>query len=85
MAKRPTERQIELAHRAHAGIEVTLLWIQRDGEDSALVAVRDGRNDLSFEIPTEPYLALEVYHHPFAYRDFGRVVNQDNRFVEAVR
>jgi len=31
--------------------------------------VCDTREGSYFEIPAEPHLALEVFHHPYAYRD----------------
>jgi len=64
-----TYTRTELAHRASGGVEVTLFWAQSDGEDKAVVCVLDPREGVCFEISTDPYLALEVYYHPFAYRD----------------
>jgi hypothetical protein len=29
----------------------------------------------------EPYLALDVYYHPFAYRDFSTVDYDDSRLA----
>jgi hypothetical protein len=56
---------------------VTLFLGESDGEDKAVVCVRDTREGICFEISTDPYLALEVYYHPFAYRD------QDSRLAAA--
>jgi hypothetical protein len=41
------------------------------------VCVCDSREGAYFEIPTQPNLALDVYYHPFAYRDFSTVAYQD--------
>jgi hypothetical protein len=73
----------ELAHRSGDGLEVTLLWCPAHGEtgDSTLVCVCDTRDGAYFEIETEPYLALEVYNHPFAYRDFSTVDYTDSRLA----
>jgi hypothetical protein len=61
----------EFAHRSSAGIDVSLVWL--DGGDRAVVRVCDEREGAYFEIPTEPHLALDVYYHPFFYRDFSRI------------
>jgi len=59
----------ELASRSGDGLDVTLVWARRDGNDELVVTVTDHREQEYFEIPAEPARALEVYHHPFAYRD----------------
>lgn len=61
----------ELAHRSGDGVDVTLVWVRRDGADETIVLVRDDREGTYFEIPTEAELALDVYYHPFAYRAYG--------------
>jgi hypothetical protein len=71
----------ELAHRSGDGLDVTLLWARGDGADQALVCVSDHREGAYFEIPAEPYLALDVYYHPFAYRDFSTVEYEDSRLA----
>jgi len=73
----------ELAHRSGDGLDVTLLWCPANGEndDSIVVCVCDGRDGAYFEIATEPYLALDVYYHPFAYRDFSTVDYENNRLA----
>ncbi len=76
-----TTRRIELAQRSSAGIEVTLMWVRGGSVDRALVCVCDRCQGAYFEIPVEPYLALEVYHHPFAYRDFSTVDYEDTRLA----
>jgi hypothetical protein len=73
--------RIELAHRSSAGIDVTLLWLRDGDTDKALVCVSDRRTGAYFEIPAEPYLALDVYYHPFAYRDFSTVDYEDSRLA----
>jgi hypothetical protein len=76
-----TYTRTELAHRASGGVEVTLFWVQHDGQDKAVVCVRDRYEGVSFEIPADAYLALEVYYHPFAYRDLSIVENEDSRLA----
>jgi hypothetical protein len=73
----------ELAHRSSADIDVTLLWVRGDADDEVVVCVSDNREGAYFEIPTEPYLALDVYYHPFAYRDFGTLDYTDSRLTAA--
>ena len=80
-----TTQQSELAQRTSDGIEITLVWVHDDGEDRVVVSVYDSRDGSSFEIPAERHLALDVYYHPFAYRDFGTVVDDDSRLAEVVR
>jgi hypothetical protein len=71
----------ELAHRSNGGIDVTLIWVRRNGNDEALVCVADRREGAYFEIPAETHLALDVYYHPFSYRDFSTVDYQDGRLA----
>jgi hypothetical protein len=71
----------ELAHRSAHGVEVTLVWVRDEGADETVVFVSDHREGSYFEIPTEPYLALDVYYHPFAYRDFSTVDYEDSRLA----
>ena len=73
--------RIELAHRSSGGIDVTLVWLPDGRVNSALVCVCDQVDGAYFEIPTEPYLALDVYYHPFAYRDFSTVDCEDSRLA----
>jgi hypothetical protein len=79
MTELPTDTRKELAHRSSDGMDVTLIWVQSDGEDQAVVCVCDTREGAYFEIPTQGYLALEVYYHPFTYRDFSSVDYEDSR------
>lgn len=85
MTSQLTTQQSELAQRTSDGIEVTLVWVHGDGEDRVVVSVYDSRDGSSFEIPAERHLALDVYYHPFAYRDFGTVVDDDSRLAGVVR
>jgi hypothetical protein len=71
----------ELAQRSGAGIDVTLYWVQDAGVAGALVCVCDQREGAYFEIPTEAYLALDVYYHPFAYRDSSAIDYDDSRLA----
>jgi hypothetical protein len=81
MANLSTQTRTELAHRSSAGIDVTLIWVHGADEGKAVVCVCDWREGAYFEIPTEPCLALEVYYHPFAYRDFSSVDYEDSRIA----
>jgi hypothetical protein len=60
---------------------VTLLWAQRNGIDEVLVCVSDSRAGAYFEIPARPGNALDVYYHPFAYRDLSTLDYQDSRLA----
>src|SRR5262245_26690091 len=73
----------ELAHRSGDALDVTLLWCPTNGQngDSLVVVVCDSRDGAYFEIPVEPYLALDAYYHPFAYRDFSTVDYTDDRLA----
>jgi hypothetical protein len=56
----------ELNHRVSDGIDVRLLWRERD--DRVLVAVSDGRTGEAFAIEVaDGERALDVFRHPFAY------------------
>ena len=75
-----TTTPTELAERSSTQADVTLIWHRRDGMDCALVCVSDRETGAYFEIPAEPYLALDVYHHPYVYRDFSTVDHEGRRF-----
>ena len=77
----PTTSRTELAHRSSAGVDVTLMWVRREGYDEVLVCVCDQREGAYFEIPTRPHLALDVYYHPFVYRDFSTIDYEDSRLA----
>jgi hypothetical protein len=79
----PNASRRELARRSGDGLDVTLLWCPADGqnEESIVVCVCDSRDGAYFEIPTERYLALDVYHHPFAYRRLSAVDYTDSRLA----
>jgi hypothetical protein len=78
----------ELAHRSSDGIDVTLVQVAdgrygRYGEEHDVVCVLDRRDGAYFEIPAEPYLALDIYYHPFVYRDFSTVNYEQSPLPEA--
>jgi hypothetical protein len=79
MTELVTTTRTELAQRSSEGLDVTLVWMQDDDEDKTVVCVSDWRDGAYFEIPAEPSLALDVYYHPFAYRDFCSVDDADSR------
>jgi hypothetical protein len=81
MTELSTHTPAELAHRSSEGFDVTLVCVQDGGEDRAVVCVCDTREGAYFEIPAEPYLALDVYYHPFAYRDFSSGGYEDSRLA----
>jgi hypothetical protein len=81
MTELPTHKGTELAHRASEGLDITLTWVHEGDEDKAVVCVCDRREGAYFEIPTEPSLALDVYYHPFAYRDFSTVDYENRRLA----
>ena len=56
---------VQLAHRAHDGLQVTLLWDEESNEVS--IGVIDERNDSSFWLPIAPGSALDAFNHPYAY------------------
>jgi hypothetical protein len=64
MAATHTHRK-ELAHRSSAGIDVALYW----GADRKTITVEvlDLRTDEFFSFDVSPELALDAFHHPFAY------------------
>ena len=70
-----------LAQRSAGRVDVTLVWVRGDEEDAAAICVSDLRAGEYFEIPAEPYLALDVYYHPFGYRDFSTVHYRDEHLA----
>jgi hypothetical protein len=71
----------ELAHRSSGDLDVTLLWVHGDVKDKAVVCVYDKREGSYMEITAGPYLALNVYYHPFAYRNFATIDYEDSRLA----
>jgi hypothetical protein len=67
----------ELARRSGAGVDVTLYW--HPTLDELIVCVCDKRHGAHFEIRPAPYLALDVYYHPYAYADLEDVYEKENR------
>jgi hypothetical protein len=59
----------ELAHRKSNGLDVSLLWSRRTGR--LVVAVSDDRTDETFTVDVPSDRALDVYHHPYAYRPYA--------------
>ena len=55
----------ELASRNQNGLEVTLLWDSRSDEVS--VEVIDQLDDSGFSLSIAGHLALDAFHHPYAY------------------
>ena len=55
----------ELAYRNQNGLEVTLLWDSASNEVS--VEVVDHLDDSGFCLPIAGHLALDAFHHPYAY------------------
>ena len=81
MTIQSTTTRMVLADRSSDGVEVTLVWAQRDGIDEVVVAVCDTRTGAYFEIPADPGRALDVYYHPFAYGGFGALGDEDSRLA----
>ena len=67
-----TTTRIELAQRSSSGMDVSLFWEPHDGVDTVIVRVHGRETGASFEIAAEPHLALEIYYHPFTYRNRAR-------------
>ncbi len=59
---RPRSR--ELAERSSNGAQVRLLW--RQGTSRLWIEVREA-DDRLLAIPVRPELALDAFHHPYAY------------------
>ena len=55
----------ELASRNQNGLEVTLLWDSRSNDVS--IEVIDQLDDSGFSLPIAGHLALDAFHHPYAY------------------
>ena len=78
MNAQATGTWMELANRAGDGLDVSLVWAKRNGRDEVVVRVTDVREGDYFEISAAPARALDVYYHPFAYRD-ARPVDKAGR------
>jgi hypothetical protein len=59
----------ELAQRVNDGVEVTLLWSERDGR-LAVVVFNHGTGEF-FELEAPRDRALDVFYHPFFYAAYG--------------
>ena len=77
MSELTTNVPTQLAHRCNDGIDVTLTWVRRGDAHSVRVCVSDRRDGDYFEIEPESYLALDVFYHPFFYRDFSLLDCED--------
>ena len=55
----------ELDRRLSNGIDVSLLWDERD--NSVMVSVVDIRSGESFDVEASPDNALDVFYHPYAH------------------
>ena len=65
MAATTISHDVELAHRASAGIDVSLLWNRFTNR--VRVRVFDARFNEGFELDVDGRSALDAYRHPFAY------------------
>lgn len=59
----------ELDQRSNDGIDVTLLWSPQTNR--VWISVVDEKRGDSFEHDVHPALALDAFHHPYAYADRG--------------
>jgi hypothetical protein len=69
----------ELARRANSGMEVVLLWSEKNG--AVTVCVSDQGEGTYFELSPPPELALDAFYHPFFYADRGRPYYEDARLA----
>lgn len=67
----------ELARRSSADADVTLYW--HPTLDELIVSVWDERHGAYFEIRPQRNLALDVYHHPYAYADLADEYEKEDR------
>ena len=66
----------ELAYREADGIEVTLLWHDRD--DRLTVSVLDSRTGEFFELDAPREAALGVFYHPYSHAARCGILGSDN-------
>jgi hypothetical protein len=59
------ETILELDHRSCGSLDVSLFW-NRD-TNALLVQVIDWGEEDDFSVPVQPALALQAFHHPYAY------------------
>jgi hypothetical protein len=65
----------ELDQRVSDGIEVRMLWRERD--DAVFVTVSDARSGDSFSLDVRPgERAMDVFHHPYVYAAARRSVDE---------
>lgn len=60
----------ELAERSSSGTQVRLLWQQ--GSRELWVEIRE-QDERVLAIPVQPELALDAFHHPYAYAGLRRL------------
>jgi hypothetical protein len=71
MTATTTNLMRELDHRTSDGIDVRLLWCERDG--SVHVAVNDAKTGAAFTVEVlEGENPMNVFSHPYAYADRHR-------------
>jgi hypothetical protein len=71
----PTTLFHELERRLTDGIEVRLLWCEKDGR--VLVTVDDAKTGSAFSLEVGAHeRALDVFHHPFAYAAWRRIATR---------
>ena len=68
-----TPLRTELARRSSASADVDALLAETRRHRLALRVRLRPRTETYFEIPAEPYLALDIYHQRFVYSDFSTV------------
>ena len=74
----------ELDHRATDGIEVWLLWRERD--DRVLVAVADDKTGERFTLEVqEGERALDLFHHPYAFAAWRGIDTRSESWEQLVR
>jgi hypothetical protein len=73
--------QTGIAHRSYGGIDIPPIWMANEPRLMAVVGVSDQRESAPVEIPIEPYSALDVYCHSYAYEAAGAVEHDDGRFA----
>ncbi len=57
----------ELAHRRNDGLDIRLIW--DSARDAVFVELVDHRSGDGFDVAVLPgEKAMDVFHHPFAYR-----------------
>jgi hypothetical protein len=72
----------ELDRRVNDGIEVRLLWCEKNGR--VLVTVDDSKTGDAFSLEVGLHeRALDVFHHPYAYAAWRRIATRGGAAVAA--